>query len=167
MNAQTQAVLFNAVPLLVLAALYLSVTAALAPALGRERSRARGTDAATALVFPCVGVAAALVGGLALSTREPFAGHLWVSFAATLVALVPGGVFVFAWVRRGVDFETTRDADVAFETARQLRESERRLAEQSALLGAGQALTSDLHLDAVLERLVEEVRALLGADAAD
>lgn len=167
MNPQTQAVLFNAVPLLVLAALYLSVTAALAPTLWRERSRARGTDAATALVFPCVGVAAALIGGLALSTREPLAGHLWVSFAATLVALVPGGVFVLAWVRRGGDFETARDADVAFETARQLRESERRLAEQTALLGAGQALTSDLHLDAVLERLVEEVRALLGADAAD
>jgi len=169
-NAQTQAVLFNAVPLLVLAALYLSVTAALAPALWRERGRARGTDAATVLVFPCVGIAAALVGALSLATREPLAGHLWLSFAATLVGLVPGVAFVVAVARRGGGFFDTGsvpDADIVFETARLLRESERRLAEQTALFEAGQALTSDLHLDSVLERLVEEVRALLGADAAD
>ena len=49
MTDQTQAVLLNAVPLLVLAALYLSIAAVLAPAVWRERGRARGPDAATAL----------------------------------------------------------------------------------------------------------------------
>ena len=170
MNAQTQAVLFNAVPLLVLATLYLSVTAALVPALRRERGRARGTDVVTALVFPCVAFFAALLGALTVATREPLAGHLWPSFAATIVALLPGAVLVLHWARRGgalLERGPVPDADIAFETARLLRESERRLAEQTALLEAGQALTSDLHVDSVLERFVEEVRELLGADAAD
>ncbi|NUT54479.1 MAG: GAF domain-containing protein, partial [Thermoleophilia bacterium] len=60
-----------------------------------------------------------------------------------------------------------REAAVALDTSRLLRESERRLAEQEALLKAGQALTSDLRFDAVIERLVEELRALVNADAAD
>jgi len=60
-----------------------------------------------------------------------------------------------------------REAAVALDTARLLRESERRLAEQQALLKAGEALTSDLRFDAVIERLVEELRGLVNADAAD
>ena len=60
-----------------------------------------------------------------------------------------------------------REAAVALDTTRLLRESDRRLAEQKALLKAGEALTSDLRFDAVIERLVEELRALVNADAAD
>jgi PAS domain S-box-containing protein len=60
-----------------------------------------------------------------------------------------------------------REAAVALDTSRLLRESERRLAEQEALLKAGEALTSDLRFDAVIERLVEELRGLVNADAAD
>ena len=56
---------------------------------------------------------------------------------------------------------------VALDTSRLLRESDRRLAEQEALLKAGEALTSELRFDAVIERLVEELRALVNADAAD
>ena len=54
--------LFNAVPLLILAALYLAVGLAVAPALWRERGQARGIGFATALIFPCVGLAAAVAG---------------------------------------------------------------------------------------------------------
>ena len=60
-----------------------------------------------------------------------------------------------------------REAAVALDTSRLLRESDRRLAEQQALLKAGEALTSDLRFDVVIERLVSELRALVNADAAD
>ncbi|HWL32430.1 MAG TPA: GAF domain-containing protein, partial [Gaiellaceae bacterium] len=60
-----------------------------------------------------------------------------------------------------------REAAVALDTSRLLRDSDRRLAEQQALLKAGEALTSDLRFDTVIERLVEELRALVNADAAD
>ena len=60
-----------------------------------------------------------------------------------------------------------REAAVALDTSRLLRESDRRLAEQEALLKAGEALTSDLRFDVVIERLVSELRALVSADAAD
>ena len=60
-----------------------------------------------------------------------------------------------------------REAGIALETGRLLRDSERRLAEQQALLKAGEALTSDLHFDTVIERLVEELGRLLDADAVD
>src|SRR5262249_55495268 len=46
-------------------------------------------------------------------------------------------------------------------------ENERRLGEQSALLKAAQTVTSELELDAVLQRLVDEVAELLDAEAVD
>ena len=55
----------------------------------------------------------------------------------------------------------------AVRIAQRLDESERRIEQQSALLRAAQAVGSELELDAVLRRLVEEVTKLLGADAAD
>jgi PAS domain S-box-containing protein len=63
----------------------------------------------------------------------------------------------------------TVEAEIAdaLETARLLREGNRRIEQQSALLHAAQAVGSDLDLDAVLTRLVEEVTKLLGVDAAD
>jgi PAS domain S-box-containing protein len=63
----------------------------------------------------------------------------------------------------------TVEAEIAdgLETARLLREGNRRIEQQSALLHAAQAVGSDLELDAVLDRLVEEVTKLLRVDAAD
>ena len=59
------------------------------------------------------------------------------------------------------------EAAIAIDTSRLLRESDRRLAEQQALLKAGEALTSDLRVDVVIDRLVDQMRALVNADAAD
>jgi PAS domain S-box-containing protein len=59
------------------------------------------------------------------------------------------------------------EAGLAIHTARLLQEDARRLGRQSALLKAAQVVTSDLRFDSVLRRLVEEVTALLEADAAD
>jgi PAS domain S-box-containing protein len=60
--------------------------------------------------------------------------------------------------------DRARSAD-ALQTA--LRENERRLAQQSALLRAAQVLASDLRLETVLQRLVEQLAELVDGDAAD
>jgi len=56
---------------------------------------------------------------------------------------------------------------LALTLARLLEENEERLAQQSALLAAAQALSSELDLAAVLQRLADQLAQLLDADAAD
>ncbi len=60
-----------------------------------------------------------------------------------------------------------REVDAALHTAGLLAENRRRLDQQAALLHAAQVVTSELEIEAVLERLVQEVTKLLDADAAD
>ncbi len=60
-----------------------------------------------------------------------------------------------------------RELGIAIHTARLLGENEQRLRQQETLIEAAQVLTSDLRFDSVIRRLVEEVVALTGADAAD
>ena len=60
-----------------------------------------------------------------------------------------------------------REIGLALHTARLLDENERRLGEQTALLKAAQTVTSELELETVLQRLVDEVAALLDADTVD
>jgi PAS domain S-box-containing protein len=81
-NAEAQALVFNAVPLLLVAALYVAVGVSRSPALGRER--VWGLFSA--------GLAAAIAGAAILVTREPLAGHAQVSLAAILLAAIPAGV---------------------------------------------------------------------------
>ena len=100
MDADSQAVLFNAVPLLLLAALYLVATAWLLPALRRERVRRRDPRLAFALVFPAVGIAAGILGVEVLAEQEPLAGHVWFSLVAIIVGAVPA---VLLLVSRGED----------------------------------------------------------------
>jgi PAS domain S-box-containing protein len=59
------------------------------------------------------------------------------------------------------------EAGLAIHTARLLHEDDRRLGQQTALLKAAQVVTSDLRFDSVLRRLVDELTALMNADAAD
>jgi PAS domain S-box-containing protein len=59
------------------------------------------------------------------------------------------------------------EAGLALHIARLLGENRRRFEQQAALVGAAQALTSELDLQSVIGRLVDEVVKLLGADAAD
>ena len=101
MSEQMQAVLYNAVPLLVLAALYGVVTAALAPAFLRERSRLRDVDFATALMFPCVGIAAAITAVLVIVDGAPVGGHPFAFLAAIVVAALPAVAFIARWKQRG------------------------------------------------------------------
>ena len=113
-NTVTQAVLFNAVPLLTLAALYLTVGGALVAALRREGGRVWDPGFATALTFPCVGAAALVFGVQVLVEQEPIAGNAFVSFPAILLALVPGVVVARHWADRGLlasGVQRTREAE--------------------------------------------------------
>src|SRR3954452_8859028 len=76
-SAETKAVLFNAVPLFAVAAAYLAVALAVAPRLWRERYALTANDLALALMFPCIGIPAAFLGGAALENRSAIGGHLW------------------------------------------------------------------------------------------
>jgi PAS domain S-box-containing protein len=88
-SIETKAVLFNAVPLLILAALYLAASAALAPAFWRERRRLSDLAYVSALLFPCIGLASVLVGLQLAVDREPLGGHLWLSLPVMVVVAVP------------------------------------------------------------------------------
>jgi PAS domain S-box-containing protein len=97
LSPQTEALWFNALPLLVLAGAYLLVAAALAPTLWRERRRVAASDVAIALVFLSVGIPAAILGAVVIYNRAPVGGHVWPVFAATLVALAPAVLFLTRW----------------------------------------------------------------------
>jgi PAS domain S-box-containing protein len=60
-----------------------------------------------------------------------------------------------------------REVGLALHTARLLRENAQRLEQQAGLLRAAQALSGELELEPVLERLVEQVAQLLDAEAVD
>ena len=99
MDAELQAVLINAVPLLLVAALYLAAAAGLLPAVQREwwRTHLRDPRAAAALLYLCVVAAAAILGIRLLVDRSALAGHLWVSLAAIIVAAIPAVVLLASW----------------------------------------------------------------------
>ena len=100
-------------------------------------------DTRSALATPVI-VFDRMIGTLALHRHEPR------SWSAADVALAEA---------------VAREIGLALHTARLLQENERRLGEQTALLKAAQTVTSELELDAVLQRLVDEVAALLRAEA--
>src|SRR5687768_18299665 len=110
-NTETQAVLFNAVPLLVVAALYLAVGLTLAPALWRSRERSSAARLGLALVFPSAAVAAGIVATELLLEREPLGGHLWLSLIAIALAAVPALVLLPSWRDQGTLVSGVRRAE--------------------------------------------------------
>ena len=60
-----------------------------------------------------------------------------------------------------------RELGIAIHAAQLLQENAQRLEQQTALLKAAEVVTSELRLETVLQRLVDEVTKLLDADAAD
>lgn len=67
----------------------------------------------------------------------------------------------------GLAEAVARELGIGIHTARLLRENSMRLAQQGALLQAAQVVTGELHVDTVLQLLVDQVAQLLDADAAD
>ncbi len=67
----------------------------------------------------------------------------------------------------GVAEAVAREAGLAVRIARLLGENDERLRQQTGLLRAAQQVTAELELDAVLQRLADEVAGLVGAESAD
>ena len=155
MNEETQALFLNAIPLLALAALYAAATAALLPALWRERSRIREVDLALVLVYPSLAVVGAIAGVLVLVTREPLAGHPWLGLGAIVAALVPA----LSLLVRG------RERTLIVPPPRRPRDPgagvERERTAATAFTGA---LTRAEDVEAVARLLVEEAAGALDVD---
>jgi PAS domain S-box-containing protein len=155
---EDQAVYFNAVPLFVLGAAYLIVAAALAPTLWRERRRVSVTDVALAMVFPGIGIPAMIFGALVLHDRSPVGGHVWPSFAATLIALLPALIFLRRW---------GEPAGVVMSGAR-AREAEQLVTVRDRELGAVARLVNSLvrtqEPGEVALALLDEVGAVIGTE---
>jgi PAS domain S-box-containing protein len=98
----TQAVLFNGVPLLVLAAAYAAVTGAALPTLWRDRANAHPLDWGIVLVFPGFAIASGIFGVLVIHDQEPFAGHVWPALAACVAAFAPVVPILLRWRERAL-----------------------------------------------------------------
>ncbi len=151
--------LLNAVPLLALAALYLTVAAALARTFRDARARLRDAVTAPALVFPAVGVAAAALGAVLLVEQRPL-GNVWVGLAAIVLAALPAVALLANWSQRGLFLTASSRA----------REAEERASEQRRTRETVNAYTSLLaklnDLEAIARRLTESVTGLLGVEFA-
>jgi PAS domain S-box-containing protein len=143
-SESSQAVVFNGVPLLLVAVAY-----ATAGVLWRDRSRAASSDRPLVLVFPAVAIAAAILGVLAIEDGRPLAGHVWPSLVAALVVLAPAVLLLlrgagrpFAADERGPGHDRELEAVAQLSTelsrARSLEEAARPLTRHvSELLRVG------------------------------
>ncbi len=158
MSAERQAVFFNAVPLLVLAALYLGVGVALLPTLWRERARVTIAELALSLMFPCIGVLAAVLGALVLDDRQAIGGQVWPTFAATLIAFVPPALLIARW----------RDRFGVVTSGPRAREAEARVVtrdrELEAIAAISNALARSDDPETAGRVLLDEVGSVLGLD---
>ena len=158
MSTATESVLFNALPLLVLAGAYLVTAAALVPAVWRDREGAHPLDVATVAIFPAVAFTASLLGVLVLVDRRPLAGHLWFVFAAIVVALVPAVLVLALWRERGM----------LVSRVRRVREAEALVSLRDRELGAVAAISNELaraeNAEAAARPLIRRVNELLGID---
>jgi PAS domain S-box-containing protein len=102
MSDATKAVLFNGVPLLLLAAAYAAVTGAVLPALWRDRANAHLLDWGVVLVFPGFAVASGIFGVLVIFERRTLGGHVWLVLAASLAALAPVVPILLRWRERAL-----------------------------------------------------------------
>jgi PAS domain S-box-containing protein len=151
----TEAVLFNGLPLLLLAAAYAAVTAAVLPPLWRGRARAHPIDWAIVLVFPGFAMASGIFGVLVLRERRPFGGHIWLSFAAEVLALLPALLLLARWGDRAFvvgGIGRTKAAEARVET---------RDRELGAVAELSNALGRAHDLAGVARPLVRQVTALL------
>src|SRR3954447_16024366 len=90
---ETETVLFNAVPLFMLAAAYTAVSVVILPALWRDRRKAPPGDIPLAAAFPCGAVAELLLCVVGAERGEPAGGHTWLAFVSIVLLLVPAVLF--------------------------------------------------------------------------
>ncbi|MFN2627320.1 MAG: GAF domain-containing protein [Gaiellaceae bacterium] len=154
MSLQTQSIIFNAVPLLVVAAAYLAITASLVPTLWRQRARAGLTELALALVFLSVSVMAAIFGAVVLHDRSPVGGHVWPPFAGVLVALLPALLILGRWRERGL----VATGPIRAREAEEMRTLRDRELEAASRLSTALALTEEA--EEVARAFLDEVSSL-------
>src|SRR5215203_5000872 len=158
LSTGTESVLFNALPLLLLAGVYFAVTVALAPAVARERSRSHVREYVIVAVFPAIGAAAAILGLLVIVDREPIGGHVWLSFAAILIAILPALLFLAPWGERVLlvgGSQRVRDAEARMS----LRDRE-----LEAVAAMSNALARAHDVEEAARPLIRRVRELLGVE---
>src|SRR5215212_2282939 len=154
----TESVLFNALPLLLLAGVYFAVTVALAPALARERSRSHVREYVIVAVFPAIGAAAAILGLLVIVDRQPVGGHVWLSLVAILIAILPALLFLAPWGDRVLlvgGSQRVRDAEARMS----LRDRE-----LEAVAAMSNALARAHDVEEAARPLIRRVRELVGVE---
>ena len=157
MNEETQALFLNALPLLGVAAVYLIASAAIFPGIWRERRRLRDPEVSLALVFPVLGIGAALVGAVILVERQPL-GNVWIGLAATVLAALPAVAFLVNWGQRSQLLTASSRVREAAELA-SVHERQRELV--NAYTSALSRLEDE---ESIARRLTESVAALLGVE---
>src|SRR5215212_7499263 len=154
----TESVLFNALPLLLLAGVYFAVTVALAPALARERSRSHVREYVIVAVFPAIGAAAAILGLLVIVDRQPVGGHVWLSLVAILIAILPALLFLAPW----------GDRVLLVGGSRRVRDAEARMSlrdrELEAVAAMSNALARAHDVEEAARPLIQRVRELVGVE---
>ena len=160
MSHADQAVWFNAVPLLVLGALYLAVAGSIVPQFWRQRGGATALDWANLLLLPGIGIPAVIFGAQILHDREPIGGHVWLPFAAILIALAPVSLYFLRWSDRALAVAGLRRAQEAEQRA---SIAERELA---AIEAVSQSLALASDAEAVARVLLDEIAALFDVEFA-
>ena len=160
MSSESQATYLNAIPLLVLGALYLVAAATLAPNVWRDRGRIRDLELTLALVFPAGGLAALVLGFAVLAEPRPVWGNGWLGLAAVVLAAVPVIAYFLQWNDRTLLLTGSRLAQEA-EAQRTLQERQREATAEFAT-GLGQARDAAR----VGTLVVEAATRLLGVDFA-
>jgi two-component system phosphate regulon sensor histidine kinase PhoR len=156
--SQTRVIVLEAAPLLLLAALYLVVAAALAPQLWRGRRFSwLGLGVWTLFVF--IGALAATIGG-AIVDDESFLGGIspWPVFALTLVAYIPAAIILWRWRERALLVTAGRRV---YEAEHQAT-ARRREAESISRLST--ALSRTLSGQDAADHLFDEIQAALGIE---
>ena len=160
MDHHARVIALEAVPLLVLAVLYLGVALALAPQLWRGRGSSLLGFGVWSL-FVLLGAVGAFVG-LELLREDSFLSGVneWAVFAVTLFALVPGMVVVARWPERSLLVQGGRRLREAEEEASQHRR------EVESISRLSTALTHTGSQREVASHLFDELESVLGVERA-
>jgi PAS domain S-box-containing protein len=158
-SEETQALVLNAVPLLIVGALYLVACASLLPGLWQEDRRLRDPELPLALVFPVLGISATTLGFIVLFERAPL-GDVWLGLAFIVLASAPAIAFLLNW----------RDRALVLSASSRAREASALVGERAREREQVNAYTSALSrlddVDAIARRLVDGVRTLLRVELA-
>jgi PAS domain S-box-containing protein len=162
-NHHTRVILLEVVPLLVLAAVYLSLALALTPELLRRRERFSWLGLGMWLVFVLVGALAGVMGGAKLEDDTFLGGTSpWPIFALALLAYVPAGIFIWRWGERHLLVSAApRVVEAEREASQRRRDAESISRLSSALSKGGSGRVAAGRLFDELEEVLGVKRAMI------